>query len=60
VDTIFGVEWENLTVAVIRRFLADAGDEPLKWEAKADGPDRLSAAKVRETICAWDPRSRSR
>ena len=53
VDTIFGVEWENLTVAVIRRFLADAGDEPLRWEAKADGPDRLSAAKVRETICAF-------
>jgi hypothetical protein len=53
VDTIFGVGWENLTVDVIRRLLADAGDEPLRWEAKADGRDRLSASKVRETICAF-------
>ncbi len=53
VDTIFGVEWQQVTVKVVRRFLDDASDEPLRWEAKADGRDRLSASKVRETICAF-------
>jgi predicted HTH transcriptional regulator len=32
--TIFGVAWDQLTLAHVERFLAGAGREPLTWEAK--------------------------
>lgn len=53
VETIFGVSWDGLRVLNITRFLADAGDEPLTWEAKADGRGRLSPRAVRQEICAF-------
>lgn len=52
-ETIFGVEWDALTITAVRRFLSAAGHEPLTWEAKADGKDPLHPATVRKAICAF-------
>ena len=53
VDTIFGVDWDALTISAVRRFLSAAGQEPLTWEAKADGKGPLHPATVRKAICAF-------
>src|SRR5450759_4701361 len=34
--TVFGVPWADLTPEILQAFLAEAGGEPLRWEAKAD------------------------
>ena len=52
-DTIFGAAWDQLRIDHLTQFLADAGDEPLRWEAKSDGRERLSRRSVREQICAF-------
>jgi hypothetical protein len=52
-DTIFGVPWGDLAIGDVQRFLDDAGAEPLTWEAKADGDQRLHPASVRKAICAF-------
>lgn len=48
--TIFGVRWEDLRLAELERFLADAGPEPLLWEAKGV---EASAGQVRRQVCAF-------
>ena len=53
VQTIFGVDWDALTIAAVRRFLSAAGQEPLTWEAKADARNPLHPATVRKAICAF-------
>jgi hypothetical protein len=53
VQTIFGVEWAELKLSDVETFLADAGDEALTWEAKADGDQRLHPGSIRKAVCAF-------
>ena len=48
--TIFGVSWAELQVDHVRRFLADAGPEPLLWEAKGT---ELRADVIRVQVCGF-------
>jgi len=54
VRDLFGVPWESLTLDGVRAFLADAGDEGVTWEAKADedGKGRLHRARSRRRRAA--------
>jgi len=51
VESIFGVPWDDLTPEAVEAFLADAGDEPLTWEAK--GTLRPRPQSVRKHVCAF-------
>jgi hypothetical protein len=53
VPTIFGVEWTDLGPDHLEMFLKEAGEEPLTWEAKADGDQKLHPASIRKAICAF-------
>jgi hypothetical protein len=48
--TIFGATWDELTLADVESFLADADDEPLLWEAKGT---KLDANEVRLQVCGF-------
>jgi hypothetical protein len=48
--TIFGVSWDDLDLAVLERFLADADSEPLLWEAKGI---EAKAGEVRRQVCGF-------
>lgn len=48
--TIFGVRWEDLGLADLERFLADAEPEPLLWEAKGT---EVRASEVRRQVCGF-------
>jgi predicted HTH transcriptional regulator len=54
-DSIFRVPWSDVGPDDVRRFLEDAGDEGITWEAKAADPRkpdaRLDARVVREAAC---------
>lgn len=49
--SIFSVDFEGLGLQHVRDFLADAGEEGLTWEAKADGEQRLRPETVRRVVC---------
>jgi hypothetical protein len=49
--TIFNIEWENLELQHVRDFLANAGEEGVTWEAKAEGQQRLRPEVVRRAVC---------
>jgi hypothetical protein len=51
--TPFGAVWADLTLEHLEAFLDGAGDEPLTWEAKADGDQPLNRGTVRKAICAF-------
>src|SRR5205814_969981 len=48
--TIFGPDWQDLTLDAVSDYLADAEGEPLLWEAKGAGVD---AHHVRRAVCAF-------
>jgi hypothetical protein len=48
VRPLFDEPWESLSLDSVRRFLADAGDEGLLWEAK--GPERDDGPIRRDSI----------
>ena len=48
--TIFGVRWDDLGLADLGRFLADAEPEPLLWEAKGI---EVRADEVRRQVCGF-------
>lgn len=54
-ESIFRVLWEHVGLDDVRAFLATAGDEGIRWEAKAADPRRddarIEAGPVREAIC---------
>ena len=60
VDSIFDVPWEQVGLAELRVFLADADDEGLLWEAKGPDPrkpdERFEARHVRESGCGFAKR----
>jgi hypothetical protein len=48
--TVFGVLWKDLRLEHIERFLAEAGPEPLLWEAKGITPDK---GEIRRQVCGF-------
>lgn len=51
---IFDVAWTALTYAGLERFLAEqTGEEPLHWEAKADGRSPLHGNSIRKAISGF-------
>jgi hypothetical protein len=48
--TIFGVDWNDLTLEHVRQFLEDAGPEPLLWEAKGG---KVTRHEIRAQICGF-------
>lgn len=53
-QSLFGVPWNALELADVARFLADAGDEGLTWEAKAERDDALlSTRMISEEVCGF-------
>lgn len=48
--TIFGPSWADLTLDDVRRYLEQADDEPLLWEAKGT---RLDPSEIRRQVCAF-------
>ena len=48
--TIFGTAWSALALDDVQRFLDQADDEPLLWEAKGT---KLSANEVRRQVCGF-------
>jgi predicted HTH transcriptional regulator len=48
--TIFGVHWEDLGLADVERFLAEAEPEPLLWEAKGI---EAKAGEVPRQVCGF-------
>ena len=54
VDDFFGVPWDQLDVHALRTFLANAGSESLRWEAKADNErGALDRRDIAKAICAF-------
>lgn len=55
--SIFDVEWERVELSHLRAFLAEADEEGLTWEAKADEPradgKRLHPGQIRRSACAF-------
>src|SRR4051812_27394703 len=47
----FGDRWDGLRVEDVERFLADAGDEGLTWEAKGGREPHANA--VRKAVCGF-------
>jgi hypothetical protein len=50
VQTIFGVDWAELTLKDVGAYLKTADAEPLTWEAKGT---RLDPGEVRRQVCAF-------
>lgn len=61
---LFDVDWSDLQLDDVRSFLADAGDEGVTWEAKADDDDKrareagrdpgeLGKNTIRRAVCAF-------
>jgi hypothetical protein len=50
VNTPFGASWEDLDLESMRKFLADAVNEGLTWEAKSGS---IRPEHVREAVCAF-------
>jgi hypothetical protein len=50
VPTIFGPEWPDLTLVHVQRYLDQADDEPLLWEAKGT---KLDKSEIRRQVCAF-------
>jgi hypothetical protein len=50
VVTIFGVPWDQLELEHVRAFLADAGPEPLLWEAKGT---EVTKGEIRVQVCGF-------
>lgn len=48
--TIFGVPWDELSLAHVQSYLIRADDEPLLWEAKGT---KLHPNEVRRQVCAF-------
>ena len=48
--TIFGVPWNDLRLEHVERFLAEAGPEPLLWEAKGINADK---GEIRRQVCGF-------
>jgi hypothetical protein len=48
--TIFGVPWNDLRFEHVEQFLADAGTEPLLWEAKGVSANK---GQVRKQVCGF-------
>jgi hypothetical protein len=48
--TIFGIPWNQLELEHVRRFLDDAGPEPLLWEAKGIRADK---GEIRRQVCGF-------
>jgi hypothetical protein len=48
--TIFGVSWNALDLEHVKRFLRDAGPEPLLWEAKGT---EIKPGEIREQVCGF-------
>jgi hypothetical protein len=48
--TIFGVDWNDLALEHVQRFLTDAGSEPLLWEAKGT---ELHRDMLRVQVCGF-------
>jgi hypothetical protein len=51
VDSFFGTPWSELRLENVERFLADAEDEGLTWEAK--GTEQPRPQTVRKAVCAF-------
>ncbi|MET0600924.1 MAG: RNA-binding domain-containing protein [Baekduia sp.] len=49
-QTIFGVDWADLTLKEVSAYLQTADAEPLTWEAKGT---RLDPGEVRRQVCAF-------
>ena len=49
--TIFGVPWEDLSLEDVEAFLATAGSEPLRWEAK--GTDLPRPDSIAKHVCGF-------
>src|SRR5690242_20444102 len=48
----FAVTWEELDLDQLRAFFAEAGEEGVTWEAKADDArDRLRPDSIRKAAC---------
>lgn len=48
---VFDVAFEHLALQHVRNFLAEAGEEGLTWEAKAEGDQRLRTESIRRAVC---------
>ncbi len=48
--TIFGVPWNDPKLEHVEEFLADAGPEPLLWEAKGIKADK---SEIRRQVCGF-------
>jgi hypothetical protein len=55
VESIFGVPWERVELEDVAAFLETAGDEGIRWEAKATDPRRpeapIEAHLIRAAVC---------
>jgi hypothetical protein len=49
----FGVAWEDLDLARLEAFFANAEEEPLAWEAKGSGPGGLRGGHVVKAVCGF-------
>ena len=47
--TVFGPDWNDLSLDAIATFLANAPTEPLQWEAKED----WDSARIRKAVCGF-------
>jgi hypothetical protein len=47
--TVFGPDWQDLTLESVEAFLADAPTEPLEWEAKED----WNIGAIRAAVCGF-------
>lgn len=49
---LFDVQWTDLEIEHVEKFLADAGDEGITWEAKADDErSQLKPDQIRKAAC---------
>ena len=48
--TISAITWSGLTLEHVQRYLDEADDEPLVWEAKGT---RLDPEEIRRQVCAF-------
>jgi hypothetical protein len=51
---VFDVTWSDLTLSALKAFLADADEESVTWEAKADDQKRpLHSGSIRKAACGF-------
>lgn len=51
---VFDIDWQHVDYRRLARFLAEQeGEEPLHWEAKADGRERLGPHAIRKSVCGF-------